>query len=119
MLVERERWLLIDDVRTYNVDRICRTASEGKKALFADGPWDVLMLDNDLGWETNPATGAETFTEGWEILEWALAHKLLPPRVQLVTSNSSARTRMILALQKEGYKPTQPGNQVDWTREQP
>lgn len=112
----QERWLLIDDVRTYEVDQICRTAHEGKKALKENGPWHVLMLDNDLGIQFDPETNQEVKTEGWQVLEWAIENSCLPPRLQLVTSNSRARLRMILALEQEGYVQRIPGNNVDWVK---
>ena len=40
--------LLIDDQRNLPADRVARTYQEGIDAL-AEGHWDVLYLDHDLG----------------------------------------------------------------------
>lgn len=85
-------WLLIDDERNLNTEAIARTAQAGRKLLAAGG-WDCVCFDHDLG-ETE---------SGYDVLSWALKAKLLPSRVQLVTSNPVGRQNMRAALEAAGY----------------
>ena len=41
---------------------------------------------------------------GYDVMVWAIQNKLLPNRVQLVTSNPVGRKNMRMALEQEGYK---------------
>lgn len=79
-------WLLIDDVRDLNTDAIARTPEAGQR-LLASGPWACLCLDHDLG----------TAQTGLDVLHWAIGHDCLPQRVQLVTTNLTARSKMAAA----------------------
>lgn len=79
-------WLLIDDVRDLNADAIARTPEAGQR-LLASGPWACLCLDHDLG----------TAQTGLDVLHWAIGHDCLPQRVQLVTTNLTARSKMAAA----------------------
>ena len=85
-------WLLIDDVRDLNTDAIARTPEAGQR-LLASGPWACLCLDHDLG----------TAQTGLDVLHWAIGHDCLPQRVQLVTTNLTARSKMGAALHAAGY----------------
>ena len=85
-------WLLIDDVRDLNTDAIARTPEAGQR-LLASGPWACLCLDHDLG----------TAQTGLDVLHWAIGHDCLPQRVQLVTTNPTARSKMAAALHAAGY----------------
>ena len=88
-------WLLIDDLRDLNTDAIARTPEAGQR-LLASGPWACLCLDHDLGAEQT----------GLDVLHWAIGHDCLPQRVQLVTTNLTARSLMAAALHTAGYTST-------------
>jgi len=76
-----ERVLLIDDMRNIKADRVCRTFDEGLKALRDDGPWDVLLLDHDLG-DKNPRK------TGYDLLVFLEEYpRYLPKQIRLVTQN--------------------------------
>ena len=88
-------WLLIDDERSLDVDVIARTASAGKEMLKSYRKWECVCFDHDLGMEIDT---------GYDVMVWAIQNKLLPNRVQLVTSNPVGRKNMRVALEREGYK---------------
>lgn len=91
----REFHLLIDDVRTIEVDMISRTARAGMRAL-EDGEVTHLYLDNDLG--------ADQPMEGIDILKWARDNDCVPDNVFLITANPIAKRRMEELLQYDlGY----------------
>lgn len=90
-------WLLIDDRRDLGIDVIARTPEAGRRML-AFGGWECVCFDHDLG-----SAHDET---GYDVLKWALAHKLVPPKVQLVTSNPVGRANMQAALEGAGYTTT-------------
>ena len=91
-----QRYLLIDDERNYDADRVARTFEDGIKALQEER-WDVVMLDHDLG-DPDPAK------TGYGICNWLENNpERQPDIVQLVTSNAVGRDRMKLALEKMGY----------------
>ena len=73
-------------------DAIARTPEAGQR-LLASGPWACLCLDNDFGAEQT----------GLDVLHWAIGHDCLPQRVQLVTTNLTARSNMSAALHVAGY----------------
>lgn len=87
-------WLLIDDIRNREDADVIARSSQVAMRLLEDNNFEGVIFDNDLG-ETK---------EGWEILEWAIYHGVLPDKVEIITSNPSARSRMELALRSEGYK---------------
>ena len=60
---------------------------------MASGPWACLCLDHDHG----------TAQTGLDVLQWAIGHDFLPQRVQLVTTNLTARSKMAAALHAAGY----------------
>jgi hypothetical protein len=97
-----ELHLLIDDIRNEEMcgvtdikfDITARTSRRGKTAL-ENNPITHLWLDNDLG------IGQQ---EGWEILNWAVAHNCLPDHVTLVTANPVSKRRMEEVLRNDvGY----------------
>lgn len=77
--------LLIDDLRTLNVDVIVRTVKEGLEHLKSCEVTH-LYLDNDLGEDQS--------MEGIDILKWARDHGCVPPNVTIVSANPIARKRM-------------------------
>jgi hypothetical protein len=82
-------WLLIDDERNLDVDVIARTASAGKEMLKSYRKWECVCMEIDTG---------------YDVMVWAIQNRLLPNRVQLVTSNPVGRKNMRAALEREGYK---------------
>lgn len=77
--------LLIDDIRDLpDMDIICRNSTAGK-AVLEHFDIDELYLDNDLG----------ESVEGYQILQWAANHNLVPEMVVLVTANPIAKQKMI------------------------
>lgn len=88
-------YLLIDDLRNTPTDFIARTAEAGKISLKSLHPvLTHVVFDHDLGEE-------ET---GYDVMMWALNNSVMPPNVQLVTSNPVGRDNMIAALLNAGYK---------------
>lgn len=87
--------LLIDDVRDLNTDIVARTFNAGVEILRSIDTITELYLDNDLGLNQK---------EGWEILRLAIWEHILPPKVQLVTSNPVAREKMAADLLAAGYE---------------
>jgi hypothetical protein len=98
--------LLIDDCRDLGVDVIARTPEAGRK-LLALGGWECLCLDHDLG------SAQET---GYDVLRWAIECGMLPPKVQLVTSNPVGRSNMRAALESVGYSTADGFNFVNHMR---
>jgi hypothetical protein len=85
--------LLIDDLKDLKADRIARTFLEGIQAL-QEGPWDLLLLDHDLG-DPNPKH------TGYDILSWLEQRpEFLPGKIELVTWNAPGREKMKLVLRK-------------------
>ena len=78
-------------------DRLAATMQDIRaqmgQRLLASGPWACLCLDHDLG----------TAQTGLDVLHWAIGHDCLPQRVQLVTTNPTARSKMAAALHAAGY----------------
>lgn len=75
------RSLLIDDFRTFTVDRIARTGEEGVQALQEER-WGLLYLDHDLG---------EGMT-GYDVACWLEKNpQHFPERVIIVSSNPVGR----------------------------
>lgn len=89
-------WLLIDDIRDLNTDVIARTPDSARKML-ALGGWECVCFDHDLG---------ENVETGYDLMKWALERNFLPPKVQLVTSNSVGKRNMRAALEVAGYTTT-------------
>jgi hypothetical protein len=85
--------LLVDDEKTFDVDKIARTFDEGILALQST-TWDILFLDHDLG-DPDPNK------TGYGICCWLERHpEHRPQKVVLVTNNGAGRDYMVLALRK-------------------
>jgi hypothetical protein len=92
------RVLLIDDIRPPSIANrwmtakephmvmVCRTYQDGLAELRDGGPWDLLLLDHDLGcFDEN---GREW--TGYDILLFLRENlQYLPKDIYLVTSNAS------------------------------
>ena len=90
-----EKILLIDDMRTIpGVTRIARTFEDGLAAL-KDGGWNKLLLDHDLGDESNPEK------TGYDIMCWLEANQCyLPGSIEIVSANPVGRKRMQVVIDK-------------------
>lgn len=89
--------LLIDDQRNLPADRVARTYQEGIDAL-AEGHWDVLYLDHDLG--DFSGVGGRELT-GYDIACWLERNpQHLPDRIEIVTNNPAGRSRIKAVLQR-------------------
>lgn len=89
-----EFYLLIDDLRDqYMVEKVARTAAAGILALKTL-PVTHLLIDHDLGEEK----------DGYDVINWAIEHKCLPPNVFIVSANPVGRNRIAAALNSLGYK---------------
>ena len=84
--------LLIDDLRTFNMDYIARNAHEGIIAL-KKYPVTHLYMDHDLG----------NISNGYSVLSLALEEGFCPSKVTFVTSNPVGRDNRIRALKAHGY----------------
>lgn len=107
-----KRTLLIDDLRNLEADCIARNTFEGIRQLM-NGPWETLLLDHDMAtWDKN----GKEYT-GYDVLLWieekvhhiaglkvSQSEKLemidlvLPKNIKLVTDNSSAKQKMMQAI---------------------
>jgi hypothetical protein len=67
--------------------------AETQMWLLIDDERNLGCLDHDLGYGES----------GYDILMWALGEGVVPPRVELVTSNPGGRDRMGAALEGAGY----------------
>ncbi|MCI0564998.1 MAG: hypothetical protein MN733_41565 [Nitrososphaera sp.] len=79
------RILLIDDYRNLPASVICRSGQEGIRALKDMGPWDLLLLDNDMGMES---------ISGVEVANWLERPEnasFRPESAKVVSSNPPAR----------------------------
>lgn len=86
--------LLIDDLRNLPADMIARTYKAGIDALRYCGPWDVLLLDHDLG-EPDPKH------TGYGIMCWLEENKeFVPGNIEFVTANPVGRKNMLAAYKK-------------------
>ena len=89
-------WMIIDDKRDLECEVIARTSQAG----FAILSWlfddvEVLVLDHDLG--------DESYMDGNKLLKEIIVAKILPPRVQLCTSNPVGRASQAAQLEEIGY----------------
>lgn len=98
--------LLIDDQRTkefikatYGLDvtKVAADYFDGIKELQFGAPWDILLLDHDLG--TYNVDGKEL--NGTHIMDFLEANPdLLPKKIVLVTSNPVGRKNMQAIIDK-------------------
>ena len=87
--------LLIDDLREIpGVTYVARTFDDGIAALRDDGPWDLLLLDHDLGEEDPRHTGYNVLCWLEELAEY------LPRRIELVTANPVGRGKMEVVIER-------------------
>lgn len=109
-------WVMIDDVRSTNkVDVIIRNVDAAIDCLNRlDGLIEVLIIDHDLGNEEppyavgvhkrkpkksdKPRYGKRKKADGYDILMYAIMHNLLPPVVQICSSNPAGIKRLEDAL---------------------
>jgi hypothetical protein len=90
-------YLLIDDAKNYYADIIARTDKAGMAVLKRlSGQITCLGIDFDLGRESK--------TNGCDVLKWALAHKCLPKKVQVVSLNPPGREAIVNFLLDNGYQ---------------
>lgn len=87
-----KRRLLIDDQRNNDAHVIARTAKDGIAALKYLGPWDVLLLDHDLGAIEDNGTGMDVVRFLEENTQY------LPKEIVLVTANPAGRDNMLALL---------------------
>lgn len=89
----RQRILLIDDIRNLEAHVIARTSQDGINVLERCGKFDVLMLDHDLG---NESEGS-----GYDVACWLEANpQYLPDTIELVTANPVGRDNMAAVFKK-------------------
>lgn len=115
--------LLIDDIRTFEMIGfapfdaqndgqrvIARTPYEGINALQRV---DVthLYIDHDLG----PDPDGTEFPNGYKVICWAIEQDILPPYVEIVSSNPVGRANIQAALRHEGYVRAQ-GGWIHWDK---
>lgn len=113
--------LLIDDVRqpywirnpdcpdstAYRVEDVTirRDGESGLEALVHEGPWDVLLLDHDLGYGKS----------GSDIIKFLNEYThLIPAKVYLVTANPVAGHEMWLTIEK--WRKAGIVKATDWIR---
>lgn len=90
--MKKEFHLLIDDVRTFQMDCIARTIEQGEDCL-AGFPVTHLYIDHDLGEEES----------GYDLIKWAIKEGLCPHNVQIVSMNPVGRDNIANALHSAGY----------------
>lgn len=89
--------LLIDDFRNLKADRVCRTFNEGIDAL-SEQPWDLLLLDHDLGEEISG-------NDGYGVANWLERNpQHMPKMIEIVSSNPVGRQNIERVLQKYYHK---------------
>lgn len=90
------RTLLIDDLRNLTADRTARTFDDGIAALTKEGPWDMLLLDHDLG---DFIIGTER--TGEHVMKFLEENpQYLPGSITIVSSNPVGRQRMKVIIDK-------------------
>lgn len=94
-------WILIDDERELNCDITCRTIEAGIAVLeHFKGNFNTLCIDHDLG---EHGAKKEGFRDGYDIIKWAAENSLLPPRVQIVSSNPVGVSNIAAVLKDHDY----------------
>jgi hypothetical protein len=85
-IINKPRWLLIDDVRIIpGVEKIARDYEQGKHAIINNGPWECIIFDHDIG---PNGTGYDLMC----LLEQNPF--LIPNNIMIITQNASARPKM-------------------------
>lgn len=95
------RTLLIDDMRTIDVDATAKNYDEGIKLLQQE-VWDILYLDHDLGMHID--YDAEKLVEsktGYDILLWLNRHlDCMPKRIVLISQNPIGKEHQEMLLKE-------------------
>ncbi len=82
--------LLIDDFRTFSVDKICRDYESGVDVLKKER-WDVLWLDHDLGCDKT----------GYDVITFLENHPDLRPKIVIcISENPCGRDRINSVIKK-------------------
>ena len=84
--------ILIGHQRAYDVQRICPTATDGKRVLREHAVTE-LYIDHFLG----------RGDSGKDILYWAFSHDIWPSKVTLVSNRVHERDAMGKTLKDHGY----------------
>lgn len=74
------RVLLIDDEKGIEADLVARTFEEGMDAIENKGPWDLVLLDHDLGTKDPKKTGYDILChvrDNMPIEKWPVEFKLI------------------------------------------
>jgi hypothetical protein len=105
------RTLLIDDFRQLKADFTATTYELGIISLEDYGPWDLLLLDHDLG-EDPPH-------DGYGIVCWLEQHpQYFPKQVRVVSSNPVGRQNIERVLEKHYTKSSNAWSGYTWTRKE-
>lgn len=97
-----ERILAIDDCRELGCAHVlCRTYSDGEKALRLMGPWDVLYLDHDLGSMGIERTETGKELTGYSIMEFLENNpQYLPKKIVVVSDNPVGRKKIEVVIER-------------------
>ena len=85
-------WLSIGDKYGFSADVSAKTGEDGA-VLLAGVKWDGVYLEHDLA-------GA---LSGYDVVQSALDHGVLPSSVYLITSNRQGRSNTGVLLEDAGY----------------
>jgi hypothetical protein len=92
--------LVIDDLRSFPFDAVyARTSTEALEVLTADGGWDEVWFDHDLGDDDTTVPVLDRICE--------LAHDGHPARIDrcvVHTSNPPGRDTLVRGLRRWGYQ---------------
>jgi len=87
-------YLIIDDERTLGCELIARTPQVGQWVLESlHDRIECLCIDFDLG----------ELRTGLDVVRWAIKHKHLPNKVQVVSMNPPGKKAIIAELESAGY----------------
>jgi len=106
------RVLMIDDIRKFDTEYICRfyqfkrgdtiriarTCKQGIEMLKNRGPWDLLLLDHDLGL----ADPLKKELNGYYVMCWLEQANpcYLPKQIKIISSNPVGNRRMQQVIDK-------------------
>lgn len=89
--------LLIDDTRDLGYPLIARNAQIARILLSSNIKFDSVGFDNDLGDISDQ--------DGYDLMKWMIEdQKIMPPTIQILTSNPAAQQRMQQLLLKNNYQ---------------
>ena len=100
-----------DDVRTAPEDWVWAKNNDQARALLECLPITTISLDHDLGAVPEPGMSPSDINllkgasedNGMVLVEWMIAHDLVPRRVIIHSWNIPAATRMFATLRNAGY----------------